>query len=241
MIISHKYKYLFVEIPHTASTAISHELREYYSGESILHKHATVEEFHRVASPEEMKFFVFCSIRNPLDITVTRYFKRKTDHQNFYSDPKNWRKFGGHVSKKALREYNFITNNNADFVDFFKRFYWLPYDAWGSPDPNSFGFIIHYEDIQSDFSRLLKRLDISQVRPIPVLNKTDQRDSDFNQYYPSSLSARANWVFRPFLTAWGYSTPWGSPKNAFNITTMILYNLLRPIRKSIAHKRSKSA
>ncbi len=32
MIIRHRYKYVFVELPHTGSTAISEELRELYDG-----------------------------------------------------------------------------------------------------------------------------------------------------------------------------------------------------------------
>jgi hypothetical protein len=45
MIVSHQYKCLFMEIPLTASWAISQELCRYYGGASILHKHATYVEF----------------------------------------------------------------------------------------------------------------------------------------------------------------------------------------------------
>ena len=55
MIISHKYKYLFIETPHTGSTAISNELQENYDGQRILHKHAYYFEFARQASEEERK------------------------------------------------------------------------------------------------------------------------------------------------------------------------------------------
>ena len=70
MIISHKYKYLFVELPLTASTAVSKELRENYDGESILYKHATYHEFLKIASPEEKKYFVFSGMCNPLDMEL---------------------------------------------------------------------------------------------------------------------------------------------------------------------------
>ncbi len=44
MIISHKYKYLFIELPRTGTTAISKELRERYAGELIYEKHTKYEK-----------------------------------------------------------------------------------------------------------------------------------------------------------------------------------------------------
>lgn len=45
MVISHKYKHLFIEVPSTASTAISAELREHYGGELILGNTPTTPSF----------------------------------------------------------------------------------------------------------------------------------------------------------------------------------------------------
>ncbi len=63
MIISHQHKYLFVELPHTGSTAISHELREHYDGVSILEKHATYYQFLKVATAEEKQYWLMSSKR----------------------------------------------------------------------------------------------------------------------------------------------------------------------------------
>ena len=75
MIISHQHRYLFVELPHTASTAIRRELLANYDGSSILHRHATYIDFERIASPDERSYFVFSCIRNPLDVAVTLYHR----------------------------------------------------------------------------------------------------------------------------------------------------------------------
>src|SRR2546426_260618 len=40
LIVSHKHRYVFVELPRTGSTAVRHELRELYDGTPILHKHS---------------------------------------------------------------------------------------------------------------------------------------------------------------------------------------------------------
>jgi hypothetical protein len=74
MVISHTYKYLFVELPHTASTAIHQELCENYEGIPIIRKHAPYHEFIRIATAEEKVYFVLSGIRNPLDEAVSIYF-----------------------------------------------------------------------------------------------------------------------------------------------------------------------
>tara|TARA_R110002124_G_scaffold175649_1_gene343464 strand:- start:41 stop:211 length:171 start_codon:yes stop_codon:yes gene_type:complete len=56
MIISHKYKYLFVEVPHTGSTSISEELVANYDGHPILKKHSQYIDFLRQASKEEKDY-----------------------------------------------------------------------------------------------------------------------------------------------------------------------------------------
>ena len=87
MIISHTHRYLFVELPRTGSTAISRELVQNYEGAHILWKHATYQDFLKVAKPEEKEYFVFSGIRNPLDDAVSRYFKIMTDHRERFTDP----------------------------------------------------------------------------------------------------------------------------------------------------------
>ena len=53
MIISHKYKYLFIGLPLAASTAISKELCEQYEGVPILSKHSIYQDFLKTATEEE--------------------------------------------------------------------------------------------------------------------------------------------------------------------------------------------
>jgi hypothetical protein len=65
MIISHRHRYVFVEVPRTGSTAVSAELRENYDGHEILRKHASYRDFLRVASEEERGYFTFSAVRNP--------------------------------------------------------------------------------------------------------------------------------------------------------------------------------
>ena len=57
MVISDKYKYVFVELPRTGTTAISKELVENYDGKTILWKHAPLNKFLEQATPEQQAYF----------------------------------------------------------------------------------------------------------------------------------------------------------------------------------------
>lgn len=211
MIVSHKYKYVFVQLPHTGSTAISKELRENYDGVRVLRKHAYYHEFLRIASPEERTFFVFSGMRNPLDEAVSNYFKVKTNHKGMYTNPKKWRRNGGIVTDATLRKYNFVQDTDADFPTFFRKFYRIPYNNWSALSHKRFDFIIRFENLQEDFAQVLKLLGIKQKRPLPVVNKTGRKRDDFLLYYTPEIYDQARRVFGPFMKEWGYELPpeWG--------------------------------
>lgn len=241
MIISHEYRYLFVQMPHTASTAIGRELCENYAGVPILNKHAHYHEFLESAAAEEKKYFVFAGVRNPLDMVVTRYFKRKTDHQGFFTDPKYWQKYGGHVSDKALREYAFIRDDGADFPAYFKKFYRFPYDSWGSPSPQEFDFVIRYENLQAGFARVLELLEIRPERPLPVVNPTDEKGDDFRAYYTPEIRDRARRVFGPYMRKWGFHLPsdWGD--QSVPRFSQVQFDVLGVLRRHLVWRSSSSA
>jgi hypothetical protein len=218
VIISHKNRFLFVELPLTASTAISKELRENYGGEKILFKHATYDDFKRVATPDELSYFVFSVIRNPLDKAVSHYFKYKTDHKGQYSNPKQ------NLGKKILkfwtdrylhgRRYRFVKEDHAGFPDFFLRFYWLPYSDWSVLSHKSFNNIIRFECLQDDFAKTLRMIGVEPVRPLPSRNQTAEKEKTFVEYYPPEIVPRAKRVFGPYMRYWGYEFPenWGPCK-----------------------------
>ena len=122
MIISHRHRYLFVEFPHTASTAIRRELLAYYDGSPILHKHATYVDFETTASAMEMEYFAFSGIRNPLDVAVTLYHRSRSSDIHNAQD----RKVGGSVLRHWLierRRHALVTKAMSDFPPYFRRTY----------------------------------------------------------------------------------------------------------------------
>ena len=79
MIISHKYKFLFIGLPFSASSAITKDLHDKYAGKPYLAKHSLYHEFKKVAETQELQYFVFAVLRNPMEIAITVYEKMKAN------------------------------------------------------------------------------------------------------------------------------------------------------------------
>lgn len=248
MVISDRYRYLFVELPRTGSTAVRHELCELYGGRPILTKHATYEDFLREASPEQRDYFVFGGIRNPADVVVSLYVRYRTDPYHKYTDPKMLAR-ANLVERTILRrEFAFIHDRDADFSSFFLRFYHLPYNTWASTSFRHCDFIMKYEDLDRDFASALRKIGIEPVRPLPVVNKTEAKERDFWAYYSPAARRRAKRVFGPYMERWGYSFPdgWGAGRVpwwnevAFAAVTSlrtVYWRLLRPAVHGIRRAR----
>lgn len=210
MIISHRYRYVFVELPRTGSTAIRHELRELYDGEPIIRKHATYDEFRRQAAPRELEYFSFSAIRNPLDDVISRYYKLRTDHKERFTDPRvraRQRPVNRFIDD---RMYRFLQRPDADFPTFFMHFYVLPYDTWASLSHEGLDYVMRFERLADDFATALRKIGIEPARPLPVVNATS-RPRGIAEHYPPETRRRARRVFGPYLQRWGYHFPedWG--------------------------------
>ena len=108
MIISHKYKFLFIGLPFSASSAITKELNKEYEGKPLLRKHSLYHDFLKVSSSEERKYFVFAVLRNPMEIAVTVYEKMRANAKGNFTNPKLFTENGGHINKKQRERFNFI-------------------------------------------------------------------------------------------------------------------------------------
>ena len=227
MIISHKYRYLFVETPHTGSTAIAHELVAQYGGESILRKHSSDGEFRRQATADEQSYFRFAGMRHPMDACVTIFFRMATDHRQRYSQPQPAYATNRHY-RDEVAEFQWIRKVGADFPAWFMHNIWLPYDDWMSTD--SFDGVIRFEHLQEDFAQILRRLGVEQVRPLPVENTTAARSTGYADYYTPATRWRAAYAFGPYMELFGYRFPgsWGRVKVPRRART--LFRLLRPWR-----------
>lgn len=210
MIISSKHRYIFIQLPHTASSSIAKELIQNYDGQKILDKHSAYHEFKKIASADEKKYFIFSCIRNPLDVVVTRYFKYKTNHRQEFTNPKAWKMNGGWVPDYQLRRFRYV-QENTDFSVYFNKYYKFTYDNWSSLDHKKFDFVIRFEHLQKDFIQVLHKIGIEPLRPLPLVNKTSDKEKDPFSYFTPETQMQAKAIFGPFMKKWGYDFPveWG--------------------------------
>lgn len=202
MILSDTHRYVFIQQPHTACTAIQAELREHYGGRKVAEKHATWADFMRIATPAQRRYFAFSGIRNPLDEAVSMYFKYKTDWKSKYSR----RTQDQTLSPAQQAAYELVVAEDADFAHYLRRVYRRAWDNDTLIHHKRMDQVIRFEHLQEDFSRTLARLGLEQVRPLPLVNKTSERGS-YLDYYPEELRPFAAEVFGPFMRKWGYPLP----------------------------------
>jgi hypothetical protein len=214
MIISHKYKFLFIGLPFSASSAISKELHLEYDGEPYLRKHSLYHEFENVATKAELEYFVFAVLRNPMEIAVTVYEKMKANAKGNFTNSELFSENGGHISKQQRQKFNYIKDNNSSFQQYFKKFHKKPYDNLSSLTIDNCDFVIRYETIAEDYLLALKNAGISNLKPLPVANKTVGKNNDLSTYYTNDIKEISIAVFGPFLEKYNYSFPeeWGTVK-----------------------------
>lgn len=213
MVVGRRFRYVFIEVPHTGSTAVATELCESYGGDPLYHKHSNYAEFWHLASDDERRFFSFAGVRNPLDAIVTDYLRYRMNPNGQYTDPKMLAENGGWVRKEHLERFDFVIAGN-DFSAYFERYYRSAkvHFNWYLAAHRPFDIVLRKEHLQEDFSRALAMMNVPEVRPIPVKNVTSERQSDFYAQYEPSVRPLAKRIFGPFMKQWGYEFPeaWGN-------------------------------
>jgi len=213
MIISHQHKYLFLELPLTASTAIAKELIEHYDGKSIYYKHANYRKFLKKANAEQKKYFTFIGIRNPMDQAVSHYYKYISNHNEKYADIQEVKKTKNpikhHINQRIhQRKFRYVQEHQPSFSDFFMKFYKIPYSNWAILDKERMDGVIRFEHIQEDFIQVLKDIGITPARALPQGNKTEAKTKGFIAHFDTPESQeKAALIFGPFMKEWGYSLP----------------------------------
>lgn len=227
MVISDTHRFVFVNLPQTASTAISRELVGQYDAREFCFKHALWRtDFRKAANAEQLGYRVISGLRNPMDITVSTYFKVRSDHEQRYSQAGANKIQHGFLRKHLMYRWNRrshaeIVGRNLSFSQWFLRNHKVPYASWAILDHHRFDKVIRYEHLQADFADALRILGVEQKRPLPVGNKTAKEGRHFTAYFDTDEARRhAKFIFGPYMEQFGYSFPedWDHlqvPRSAF--------------------------
>ena len=132
MIISEKYKYVFIQNQMSASSSTGLELIKKYDGEYVLEKHSFYRDFLKLKGDKAKDYFVFCGIRNPLDTFVTAYYKRLRM---------------GNLPGGTVISF-------ASFLDYFLIKRVIIPKHLNEGDYKKVDFVIKYEKLQEDFSEV---------------------------------------------------------------------------------------
>ena len=231
MIVSKEYKFVFIGLPFSASSAITRDLCNNYAGKPRLAKHSLYHEFKKTAQKKELDYLVFAVLRNPMEIVISSYQKMKTNKKGNLDNPKLFKENGGHISKKQRKHYNYIKRNNATFQEYFLKFYKKPYDNMASLTLHECDEIIRYENIQRDYIAILKKVGVKSPKPLSEANKTAGKKQNLSFYYTKDIKERAIYVFGPFLEKYKYKFPeeWG--KIHVSIFSRFYFNFLYYLRK----------
>jgi hypothetical protein len=211
MIIGRQHSYLFVEVPNTGSTAIAAELTQFYGGERLLHKHATVAEFLRTPEGRSNTYFIFSTIRNPLDATLTQYFKMRSNHRGRFTAERL--RGTPSVTPRHLELFEYV-QAGGDFAGFFRRLQTGVYSNHYLLLAERMNYVMRYERLQDDFATVLQHLNLTQVRAIPDVNVTAGKSGNYWDYYTKEVRDRAITAYWPYMKRWGYAFPaeWGTPR-----------------------------
>ena len=230
MVISHVHRFLFVEIPQTASTALAAELVNHYGGHRILRKHSDYSEFLRGASPAERQYRVLATVRNPLDIVVSKFLKARDDHGHNYSDRKPRKAPWGFRFRPEARERAFIARHGPDFSAFVRKFYRRTYNNRACLLP-AHAHVLRYESLNEDFAAWMSKVGLQLVGPIPLRNPTEGRDRKFSDWYTGDLRAHASRIFGPYLRQWGYVLPADWPEFSISAVDEFFYRIDGVLRR----------
>lgn len=230
MIISDVHKYVFVQVPHTASTALENLLIEKFDGRRILRKHSYLDELYLFNKSAFRNYYVFGCVRNPLDERISIYQKYKTDHLGLYRGDLqiNGGIKGGFVSRKISRA---ISHRELSFDDYFRRFVRLQYFSPISIFQNRYDKIMRYETLQDDFNQVLHNLSLRSAR-IPVSNRTAGRAAETEEWYcDAEVRKRAQYLFGPFMAEFGYVFPssW-CPYSALPVKARATHRAIRRVQ-----------
>jgi hypothetical protein len=194
-----QHQFIFVHIPKTAGNALQSILSAYSEDIIIaggnkdgIHrfglystygtaKHSTLADYFSALGPESFwSKRRFTCIRNPWDRAISFYFSPHHGHHAWDRD-------------------KFI--HMLDKIQPMTAFLRLPITATGKISEQNLDFIIRYEQLHEDFSRLCDILGIKK-KILPVINRGNRRP--YPDYYDSELIQIVGTRFREDIELFGY-------------------------------------
>lgn len=176
MIISHKHKFITIDIPKTGTTSINHSLLPLLDVEDTFsYPNFRLQKIQTKAKPTQdsmrhltyseiisnflnvKNYFKFCFVRNPWDRVLSFYLFKKHNAAN-------------KIPHDMSFEHFLLSNSAEHFSDQYSYI-----DGFGD-----FLFVGRFENLQQDFNTVSNKIGIPNQQ-LPHLNKT--RRKHYTEYY----------------------------------------------------------
>ena len=210
MLISKKYKFIFIHIPKVAGQSVTRALAPFGTGRwqgkvnlllssrlaipqssmnrlHLYHPHITAEELSNLLGKNEFNsYFSFAVVRNPWEWLVSVY--------NYtLKNPRN----GSHQFIKSLGGFDqylqWLSNHEVDF--FQKKF------IFHQNGEQLVDYIARYEKLDEDFQQICSKLNLTAE--LPHLNL--YRTQDYRDYYDHSNRELVHQIFKDDIETFGYN------------------------------------
>ena len=182
--ISHKHKFIFIEVPKTGTTTICSVLKNNFDAVQP-HKHLDIEQYKETFPKETSSYFKFSFVRNPWSRVVSLY-NRKEGIQK-----KNEMTFVEFVDWIQLAtDTCTMPTPKKNMIDFFKIDNELKID-----------FIGKLENIQKDFNIVCDKIGIPQQQ-LPHENKSNHKH--YTEYYDDETKQIVAEKFAKDIEYFGY-------------------------------------
>jgi len=207
MIISRKFKFVYISPPKTASCSLHEAFLPFLGENDIIHnrrirasrdyKHSRArfvkEEFAKDIWDD---YFTFAFVRNPYDVCVSWYVYRKRkklrsprhpNHKNYSGDMsfKEWLYYVMENDQLLLRsQYNYVADVDGQvIVDFVGR----------------------YETLQEDLDTICDRVGIKRIT-VPRINISKERKNSihYSEYYDEESKGIVTKIFEKDFEMFGY-------------------------------------
>jgi hypothetical protein len=183
MIVSHKYKFIFIATPKTGTTSIHRALQRYVSNDSDIVIDQTIAGKHQTALtikkklPQEQwdSYFKFGFVRNPFDWIASWYNFRSRNELSDSRHPKHHRWTGNISFEEFVTNPTELVNSPGDYI----------IDLQGKIIVD---FVGKYENLDHDFGYICNRLGLPHIQ-LPSLNISKKNTNPYKMYTPSAWTA----------------------------------------------------
>lgn len=216
MIISHKYKFIYLRTEKTGSTSIQHVLKKLIEAEQIESYEGALEKFIpigrqrygslRRANPHLFGFHAHPSARHVRQILGSEIFD---SYFKFTVERNPWDRQVSLYFHREFKRRNAIPNFDWDMKTSFYRFSHYcrlrNWEVYSIDNRIIVDRVIKYDNLDQEIREIFSKLGIQNVIEMPRLNKSYSGCRDhYSKYYSDETRALIQNWYRPEIEAFGF-------------------------------------